>query len=234
MGDRLLLIETPEFETTPEKMLDVLTRIVADRGLGMVFFRDYFLMDVELLGGGGRKAIEHEMTQARPEAPAADRWRRSAPTTGPGRPTRRRAQALLRLKRSWSRTSGSTGTDMSGGDFMSKQPLQRLIDCAASEPESLKKGVGNRQDTVYKNQRSAAPFWSIKKEIFLIANADKVLCCRTLAIPDSERPLSPLHIVHLLPEVRYLHWERCSLAAPRKSVRRVVDIKRAFSLNIFW
>jgi hypothetical protein len=61
MGDRLLLIETPEFETTPEKLLDVLVRIVADRGLGMVFFKDYFLMDVELLGGGGRKAIEHEM-----------------------------------------------------------------------------------------------------------------------------------------------------------------------------
>jgi hypothetical protein len=63
MGDRLLLIETPEFETTPEKMLDVLTRIVADRGLGMVFFRDYFLMDVELLGGGSRAAIEREMKQ---------------------------------------------------------------------------------------------------------------------------------------------------------------------------
>ena len=63
MGDRLLLIETPEFETTPEKMLDVLTRIVADRGLGMVFFRDYFLMDVELLGGGGRGAIEREMAK---------------------------------------------------------------------------------------------------------------------------------------------------------------------------
>jgi hypothetical protein len=62
MGDRLLLVETPEFETTPEKMLDVLGRIVADRGLGMVFFRDYFLMDVELLGGGGRAAIEREMT----------------------------------------------------------------------------------------------------------------------------------------------------------------------------
>src|SRR5262249_15995258 len=61
MGDRLLLIETPEFETTPEKLLDVLTRIVADRALGMVFFRDYFLMDVELLGGGGRAAIEREM-----------------------------------------------------------------------------------------------------------------------------------------------------------------------------
>jgi hypothetical protein len=61
IGDRLLLIETPEFETTPAKMLDVLGRIVADRGLGMVFFRDYFLMDVELLGGGARQAIEREM-----------------------------------------------------------------------------------------------------------------------------------------------------------------------------
>jgi hypothetical protein len=61
MGDRLLLIETPEFETTPEKMLDVLCRIVADRSLGMAFFRDYFAMDVELLGGGGRAAIEYEM-----------------------------------------------------------------------------------------------------------------------------------------------------------------------------
>ncbi|MFO0879488.1 MAG: hypothetical protein U0840_19240 [Gemmataceae bacterium] len=63
MGDRLLLIETPEFETTPEKMLEVLTRIVADRAIGMLFFRDYFLMDVELLGGGGRAAIEHEMAK---------------------------------------------------------------------------------------------------------------------------------------------------------------------------
>jgi hypothetical protein len=63
MGDRLLLIETPEFETTPDKMLDVLARIVADRALGMVFFRDYFLMDVELLGGGGRAAIEREMAK---------------------------------------------------------------------------------------------------------------------------------------------------------------------------
>lgn len=61
MGDRLLLIETPEFTTTPEKLLEVLVRIVSDRGIGMVFFRDYFLMDVELLGGGGRRAIEQEM-----------------------------------------------------------------------------------------------------------------------------------------------------------------------------
>ena len=61
IGDRLLLIETPEFETTPEKLLDVLGRIIADRSLGMMFFRDYFLMDVELLGGGARAAIEREM-----------------------------------------------------------------------------------------------------------------------------------------------------------------------------
>ena len=63
MGDRLLLVETAEFETTPEKLLDVLGRIVADRSLGMVFFRDFFAMDVELLGGGGRAAIEREMAK---------------------------------------------------------------------------------------------------------------------------------------------------------------------------
>ncbi len=60
MGDRLILIETPQFTTTPEQMLEVLTRIVADRAIGMVFFRDYFLMDAELLGGGARKVIEAE------------------------------------------------------------------------------------------------------------------------------------------------------------------------------
>ena len=63
MGDRLLLVETAEFETTPEKLFDVLGRIVADRSLGMVFFRDFFAMDVELLGGGGRAAIEREMAK---------------------------------------------------------------------------------------------------------------------------------------------------------------------------
>ena len=65
IGDRLLLIETPEFETTAEKLLDVLGRIIADRSLGMMFFRDYFLMDVELLGGGARAAIEREMAARR-------------------------------------------------------------------------------------------------------------------------------------------------------------------------
>jgi len=33
-----------------------------------MFFRDYFLMDVELLGGGGRAAIEREMAKRGREA----------------------------------------------------------------------------------------------------------------------------------------------------------------------
>jgi hypothetical protein len=63
IGNRLLLMETTEFTTTPEKMLDLLGRIVADRALGQVFFKDYFLMDAELLGGGGRKIIAAEATR---------------------------------------------------------------------------------------------------------------------------------------------------------------------------
>jgi hypothetical protein len=95
MGDRLLLVETPEFETTTEKMLDVLVRIVADRSLGMVFFCDYFVMDVELLGGGGRAAIEREMAKRGRQAllPSLAPFRsndwpwKTDPTkgTGPGR-----------------------------------------------------------------------------------------------------------------------------------------------------
>jgi hypothetical protein len=60
IGDRLLLIETPEFQTTPETLLELLTRIVADRGIGKVFFKDYYVMDAELLGGGARTVIEQE------------------------------------------------------------------------------------------------------------------------------------------------------------------------------
>lgn len=69
MGDRLFLLETTEFETTPETMLDVLGRVIADRSLGMVFFRDLYLMgDVELLGDGARAAIEREMAKRGREA----------------------------------------------------------------------------------------------------------------------------------------------------------------------
>ena len=63
IGNRLLLLETTEFTTTPEKMLDLLGRIVSDRALGQLFFKDYYLMDAELLGGGGRKVIVEEATR---------------------------------------------------------------------------------------------------------------------------------------------------------------------------
>jgi len=63
INERLLLIETPEFTTSPEKLLDVLTRIVADRSLGKVFFDDYYLMDVELLGDPARRAIKEQVAR---------------------------------------------------------------------------------------------------------------------------------------------------------------------------
>lgn len=34
INDRLLLFETTEFDTTPDKMVELLVRIVADRALG--------------------------------------------------------------------------------------------------------------------------------------------------------------------------------------------------------
>ena len=97
MGDRLLLIETPEFETTPEKMLEVLGRIVADRSLGEVFFRDYFLMDVELLGGGARAAIEREMAKRGKEVLLPPLVRSGRPI-GPGRRTRVKGTGAARLE----------------------------------------------------------------------------------------------------------------------------------------
>ncbi len=60
IGDRLLLFETGEFSPAPEKMLDILGRIVSDRTLGQYFFKDYYLMDAELLGGTARKVIADE------------------------------------------------------------------------------------------------------------------------------------------------------------------------------
>jgi hypothetical protein len=60
INDRLILLETTDFTTTPEAMLGAFIRIIADRALGKVFFDNYRLMDFELLGGGGRKAIQAE------------------------------------------------------------------------------------------------------------------------------------------------------------------------------
>jgi hypothetical protein len=57
INTRLFLFETAAFTTTPDQMLDVLIRTVADRSVGQVFFGNYYLMDYELMGGDAREAI---------------------------------------------------------------------------------------------------------------------------------------------------------------------------------
>jgi hypothetical protein len=57
INDRLILIETISFTTTPDEMLESLTRIIADRSVGALFFGNYHLMDYELMGGDARAAI---------------------------------------------------------------------------------------------------------------------------------------------------------------------------------
>jgi hypothetical protein len=60
INSRLMLIETISFTTTPEDMLESLTRIIADRSVGAAFFGSYHLMDYELMGGDARRAIIDE------------------------------------------------------------------------------------------------------------------------------------------------------------------------------
>jgi hypothetical protein len=71
LNDRLLLLETTQFTTQRETMLNLLARIVADRVLGKVFFKDYFLMDVELLSTGARDAVAAEMAKRVPASGGA-------------------------------------------------------------------------------------------------------------------------------------------------------------------
>jgi hypothetical protein len=71
INDRLMLIETISFTTTPSEMLESLTRIIADRSVGALFFGNYHLMDYELMGGDARAAIiaeddKREMTPLLP------------------------------------------------------------------------------------------------------------------------------------------------------------------------
>jgi hypothetical protein len=60
INDRLILIETVSFTTTPGDMLDALTRIISDRPVGAAFFGNDHLMDYELMGGDARQAIIDE------------------------------------------------------------------------------------------------------------------------------------------------------------------------------
>ena len=68
INSRLMLIETISFTTTPEDMLEALTRVIADRSVGAMFFGNYYLMDYELMGGNARDAIVSE-AQKRGMAP---------------------------------------------------------------------------------------------------------------------------------------------------------------------
>jgi hypothetical protein len=60
INQRLMLIETVSFTTTPEDMLDSMTRIISDRTVGQLFFGNAQLMDYELMGGNARDAIVTE------------------------------------------------------------------------------------------------------------------------------------------------------------------------------
>ncbi len=57
MNDRLILIETISFTTSPDEMMEAFTRIIADRSDGALFFGNYYQMDYELMGGDARAAI---------------------------------------------------------------------------------------------------------------------------------------------------------------------------------
>ncbi|MGY3603928.1 MULTISPECIES: hypothetical protein [unclassified Bradyrhizobium] len=90
INHRLLLIETISFTTTPADMLESLTRIIADRSVGSLFFGNYHLMDYELMGGDARVAIAAEtkkrgMTTFLPPAvPFGSKQWPTLVTPGPG------------------------------------------------------------------------------------------------------------------------------------------------------
>jgi hypothetical protein len=60
INDRLILIETISFTTSPDDIMEALTRIIADRSDGALFFGNYYQMDYELMGGDARTAIVAE------------------------------------------------------------------------------------------------------------------------------------------------------------------------------
>jgi hypothetical protein len=90
INDRLILIETVSFTTTPDDMLDSLTRIIADRAVGAAFFGNYHLMDYELMGGDARQAIIDEDTKRKiavtlpPQVPFGSHQWPALITPGPG------------------------------------------------------------------------------------------------------------------------------------------------------
>src|ERR1700736_985956 len=93
INDRLIMIETISFTTTPDDMLDSLTRIIADRSVGAAFFGNYYLMDFELMGGDARQAIVNEDAKLKinptlpPQVPFGSHQWPTLITPGPGAKT---------------------------------------------------------------------------------------------------------------------------------------------------
>ncbi|WP_254774871.1 hypothetical protein [Polaromonas sp. YR568] len=90
INDRLILVETMSFTTTRADMLGSLTRIIADRSVGKLFFGNYYLMDYELMGGDARDAIIAETAKRNmaavlpPVVPFGSRQWPTLVTPGPG------------------------------------------------------------------------------------------------------------------------------------------------------
>ena len=90
INDRLILIETISFTTTPNEMLEALTRIVADRPVGLLFFGNDRLMDYELMGSDGRRTILEEDAKRKinptlpPAVPFGSKQFPTLVTPGPG------------------------------------------------------------------------------------------------------------------------------------------------------
>ncbi len=87
---RRLLIGSVSFSTTPQDMLDSLTRIIADRTVGETFFGSPYLMDYELMGGDARDSIVAQTkargmpTQLPPKVPFGSNQWPAHTEAGPG------------------------------------------------------------------------------------------------------------------------------------------------------
>ncbi|MCF8533496.1 MAG: hypothetical protein K9G48_10870 [Reyranella sp.] len=90
VNDRLLLIETVSFTSSPEDLLTAMTRIIADRSVGELLFGNSRLMDFELIGGDARKTITAESAMRGmkpflpPAVPFGSKQRPALITPGPG------------------------------------------------------------------------------------------------------------------------------------------------------
>src|SRR6266436_5019058 len=93
INDRLILIETISFTTTPDEMLDSLTPIISDRWVGAAFFGNYYTLDFELMSGDARQASIDEDAKMKitptlpPQVPFGSHQWPALITSGPGAKT---------------------------------------------------------------------------------------------------------------------------------------------------